>query len=152
MARHALHSCAAQPGRSRPGDDEVTPEVQHLYAQANAAGQSGDECEPPSKSIKAIIKFAPHLSAAYNNLGMLYFDRRDYAHAAKVLQHGLELNPNMTSAAMLGMSYVQLGENEKAEPLLRKALRANPKDDQLEMMLIRMLINEKKLARPHALE
>jgi predicted Zn-dependent protease len=40
---------------------------------------------------------------------------------------------------------VQLGQNDKAEPLVRKALRANPKDDKLEMMLARMLINEKKL-------
>jgi predicted Zn-dependent protease len=43
------------------------------------------------------------------------------------------------------MSYVQLGENDKAEPLLSKALRANPKDDKIEMMLARTLINEKKL-------
>jgi predicted Zn-dependent protease len=46
-----------------------------------------------------------------------------------------------TASAMLGMSYVQLGEDQKAEPLLRKALRANPKDDQIEMMLSRLLIN-----------
>ena len=93
-----------------------------------------------------MIKLAPHLAAAYNNLGMLYFDQRDYAHAAEVLKRGLELNPNMpTAAAILGMSYVQLGENDKAEPLLRTALKANPKDDKIEMMLARMLINERKM-------
>lgn len=131
--------------RAQAGDAEVTPKVQQLYAEANAAAQSGDETTAIEK-YRAIIRFAPHLSAAYNNLGALYFNQRDYAHAAEVLKRGLELNPRMTTAsAMLGMSYVQLGENEKAEPLLRKALRANPKDDKLEMMLTRMLINEKKL-------
>jgi len=50
-----------------------------------------------------------------------------------------------TASAILGMSYVQLGENERAEPLLRKALRANPKDDKVQMMLARMLINGKKM-------
>ncbi|MGB7548159.1 MAG: tetratricopeptide repeat protein, partial [Terracidiphilus sp.] len=39
----------------------------------------------------------------------------------------------------------QLGEDEKAEPALRVALRANPKDDQVEMMLAHILINSREL-------
>ena len=50
-----------------------------------------------------------------------------------------------SAAAMLGMSYFQLGENEKAQPLLESALRANPKDDQVEMVLVHILINAQKL-------
>jgi tetratricopeptide (TPR) repeat protein len=130
---------------AQQANDEVTPEVQNLYAQAKAARQSGDSATAIEK-YRAIIKLAPHLAAAYNNLGMLYFDGHDYAHAIEVLQRGLELNPNMPStAAMLGMSYFQLGKNEKAEPLLETALRANPKDDQVEMVLVHILINTKKL-------
>jgi tetratricopeptide (TPR) repeat protein len=126
-------------------NDEVTPAVQRLYAQANAASQNGDDAGAIEK-YRAIIKLAPHLSAAYNNLGVLYFNQHDFAHAAEVLKRGLELNPDMpTATAMLGMSYVQLGADEKAEPLLRKALLANPKDDQVEMMLARLLINSRKL-------
>jgi tetratricopeptide (TPR) repeat protein len=126
-------------------NDEVTPQVQNLYAQARAARQRGDNATAIEK-YRDIIRLAPHLAAAYNNLGMLYFDGRDYAHAIDVLQHGLELNPNMPStAAMLGMSYFQVGKNEKAQPLLETALRANPKDDQVEMILIHLLINAKKL-------
>jgi tetratricopeptide (TPR) repeat protein len=126
-------------------NDEVTPEVQSLYAQAKAARQSGDSATAIEK-YRAIIKLAPHLAAAYNNLGMLYFDGHDYTHAIEVLQRGLELNPNMPStAAMLGMSYFQLGKNEKAGPLLESALRANPKDDQVEMVLVQILISAKKL-------
>lgn len=124
--------------------DEVTPEVQRLYAEAHQASQSGDTAAAVER-YRSIIRLAPHLAAAYNNLGGLYFDQQDYAHAAEVLKRGLELNPNMpTAAAILGMSYVQLGEDDKAEPLLRKALKANPKDDKVEMMLSRMLINDKK--------
>ena len=130
---------------AQQANDEVTPEVQNLYAQAKAARQSGDAATAIEK-YRAIIKRAPHLAAAYNNLGMLYFDGHDYAHAIEVLQRGSELNPNMPStAAMLGMSYFQLGKNEKAEPLLETALRANPKDDQVEMVLVHILINTKKL-------
>lgn len=141
----ALVVCMRPGALGQGGDAEVTPKVQQLYAEANAASQGGDAPAAIEK-YRAIIKLAPHLAAAYNNLGALYFDQRDYTHAAETLNRGLELNPNMpTAAAILGMSYVQLGEDDKAEPLLRKALRANPKDDRVEMTLTRMLINERKL-------
>lgn len=124
--------------------DEVTPEVQQLYAEAKAAQQHGDIATAIGK-YKSMIKLAPHLAAAYNNLGMLYFNEHDYAHAADVLKHGLEIDANMPSAsAMLGMSYFQLGENEKAEPLLRAALKANPSDDNVELILAHILINVRK--------
>ena len=136
---------AVSPALVSQGNDEVTPEVQELYAQAKAAQKRGDNAAAIEK-YQAMIKLAPHLAAAYNNLGMLYFDSHDYTRAAKVLQRGMELNPNMPSAAaMLGMSYFQLGETEKAQPLLETALRANPKDDQVEMVLVHILINERKL-------
>src|SRR6266481_3351872 len=68
-------------------NDEVTPEVQNLYAQARAARQDGHTATAIEK-YRAIIKLAPHLAAAYNNLGMLYFDGHDYTHAIEVLQRG----------------------------------------------------------------
>jgi predicted Zn-dependent protease len=122
-------------------DDEVTPEVQHLYAEAKAAQQHGDSATAIEK-YRAMIKLAPHLAAAYNNLGMIYFNEHDYPHAAEVLKRGLELHPDMPSAkAMLGMSYFQLGMQDKAEPLLRAALHADPADNNAEMMLAHILIN-----------
>lgn len=122
-------------------DDEVTPEVQHLYAEAKAAQQHGDSATAIEK-YRAMIKLAPHLAAAYNNLGMIYFNEHDYPHAAEVLKRGLELHPDMPSAkAMLGMSYFQLGMQDKAEPLLRAALHADPADNNVEMMLAHILIN-----------
>jgi predicted Zn-dependent protease len=132
-------------GIALQANDEVTTEVQNLYSQARAAQQSGDDAAAIEK-YRAIIRLAPHLAAAYNNLGMLYFDSHDYSHAIEALKRGLELNSDMpTAVAMLGMSYVQLGADDKAEPFLRQALRANPKNDQVEMMLARMLINARKL-------
>jgi tetratricopeptide (TPR) repeat protein len=139
LAFLCTHAVSAQ------GNDEVTPEVQNLYAVAQAARKSGDNTTAIAK-YKEIVRLAPHLAAAYNNLGMLYFDEHDYPSAIKVLQHGLELNRNMPgAAAMLGMSYFQLGENDKAQPLLESALQANPKDDQVGMVLIHILINAQKL-------
>ena len=76
---------------SAQSSDEVTPEVQQLYAQAKAAQQRGDTATAIEK-YRAMIKLAPHLAAAYNNLGMLYFNEHDYANAAEVLKRGLELH------------------------------------------------------------
>lgn len=124
-----------------PAEDEVTPEVQALYAQAKAAQARGDNAAAIEK-YRAMLKLAPHLAPAYNNLGRLYFNQHDYARAAQVLNKGLALNPDMaTASALLGLSYLELGEDEKAEPLLEGAVRANPNDDTAVMALARGLIH-----------
>jgi tetratricopeptide (TPR) repeat protein len=136
-----LPTLIAVPALAGQAKDEVTPEVQQLYAQAKGAQQRGDSAAAIEK-YRAMIKLAPHLAAAYNNLGMLYFNEHDYSNAADVLKRGLEIHPDMpTASAMLGMSYFQLGMDEKAEPLLRAAMKANPSDDKVEMMLAHSLIN-----------
>ena len=89
-----------------------------------------------------MIRLAPHLAAAYNNLGRLYFNQHDYERAAQVLAQGLKLNPNMpTASAMLGISYLETGQTEKAEEPLETALRANPKDPLVQMALAKARIH-----------
>lgn len=129
---------------AQSGNDEVTPQVQDLYAQAKAAQQRGDDATAIQK-YRAMLKLAPHLAPAYNNLGRLYVNQHDYSHAVEVLEQGLKLNPDMpTASAMLGLSYAQIDENEKAEPLLEAAVRANPGDENMKLTLARTLINLKK--------
>lgn len=135
------YSCRSSSASPIQAHDEVTPEVQRLYEEARAARQQGNSATAAEK-YRAMIKLAPHLAAAYNNLGMIYFDTHQYKSAIKVLERGLQLNPNMPgAAAMLGMSYFQLGENTKAIARLETALHANPKDDLAEMILVKALLN-----------
>ncbi|MBB5055598.1 tetratricopeptide (TPR) repeat protein [Granulicella aggregans] len=122
--------------------DEVSPAVERLYAEATQAQQANDTATAIAK-YQAMIKLAPHLAAAYNNLGMLYFNDRDYEHAVETLDHGLKLHVSMpTATAMLGLSYYQLGQNAKAEPLIKKALSGKPDDDQLELALAQVQIKQ----------
>jgi predicted Zn-dependent protease len=131
--------------RADQASDEVTPAVQRLYAEAKSAQQQNDNATAIEK-YQEMIRLAPHLAAAYNNLGMLYFNEHEYDKTVDVLKRGLRVNPEMPSAsAMLGMSYFQLGDNEKAELALRAALRGNPNDDQVEMTFCRVLLNQRKL-------
>lgn len=125
-------------------DNRAAPQVQQLYAEAKAAQQAGDNPAAIQKYL-AIIRLAPQLAPAYNNLGMLDFKERDYPRAVEVLKHCLELAPDMHSAsAVSGMSYFELRRSEDAEPLLRAALNANPIDDNVEMMLALALIDLRK--------
>ncbi|WP_026442395.1 tetratricopeptide repeat protein [Pseudacidobacterium ailaaui] len=136
----AARFCCAQ-----TAEEEVTPQVQSLYEQAKAAQQRGDNSTAIQK-YRAMVKLAPHLAPAYNNLGMLYFNEGDYPHAVQALEQGLRLNPAMpTASALLGLSYAQMGEDSKAEPLLEAAVRANPNDDTATMALAHTLVNLKRL-------
>ena len=121
MAVVLCHVCGA--GAWGQGSGEVTPRVEALYAEAKAAQQTGDETTAVAK-YEAILKAAPHLAPAYNNLGALYFDRGEYASAARTLERGLALDPRMTTASgVLGMSYLKLGRNEEARLVCRPLSR-----------------------------
>ena len=139
--RYALVASAAWiPGAlwaaPRQGD-EVTPQVERLYTEARAAAASGDTATAIAR-YRSMLALAPHLAAAYNNLGLLLFNTHQYAKAEEVLEHGLALNPDMPSAeGMLGLSYMETGEPAKAEKALQHALVRLPEDDKLELALAR---------------
>jgi tetratricopeptide (TPR) repeat protein len=117
--------------------NEVTPQVQQLYSEAHAAQASGDAATAISKYL-AMLRLAPHLAPAYNNLGMLYFNGHNYPEAATTLARGLALDPNMPGAeAMLGMSYLEMGEAGKAEAPLQAAVNAGSVDEQVQVSLAR---------------
>ncbi len=102
--------------------------VQQLYAQAREAQASGNVTAAIGK-YEEILRIAPNLSAAYNNLGALYFRQNEYSKAATILQQGLKVNPSMTTAsALLGISRYQMGEYAEARQPLETALKANPRD------------------------
>jgi tetratricopeptide (TPR) repeat protein len=121
---------AAQKGS---GDD---PRVQELYGQAKAAQTQGDVATAIAR-YDEILRIAPRLAPAYNNLGALYFRQRDYRKAADVLEAGLKINPGMPSAsALLGISLFEMGDYGKARRRLEAALRANAADNNAEMYLV----------------
>lgn len=93
------------PAQSSSGDD---PRVQELYGEAKTAQSQGDLATAIAK-YEEILRIAPRLGPAYNNLGALYFRQREYRKAAKVLEAGLKISPAMPSAsALLGISLLSL--------------------------------------------
>src|SRR5450755_2009633 len=121
------------------GSADVDARVEELYNQAKAAQSQGDVASAISK-YEEILRIAPRLGPAYNNLGALYFRQRDYRKAATVLEQGLKVNPAMPSAsALLGIALFEMGEYDKARPRLEAALRSNANDSNAQMFLAKDL-------------
>ena len=130
----------AAPLLAQPSTDDVTPDVQRLYAEAKTAEQQDDSSTAIAK-YRTILRISPDLAPAYNNLGMLYFKRHDYPQAVLVLEQGLKIKEDMpTAIAMLGLSYSELGDDRKAEPLLRHALRADAGNEDVKLSLAHVLL------------
>jgi tetratricopeptide (TPR) repeat protein len=124
---------------AQPDSGEGDARVQELYSQAKAAQAQGDLATAVAK-YEQIVRIAPRLGPAYNNLGALYFRQRDYRKAATVLEQGLKISPGMPSAsALLGISLFEVGEYDKARPRLEAALRANSTDSNAQMFLVKDL-------------
>lgn len=127
------------------------PQVQKLYGEAKVAEARGD-LAGAAASYESLLRIAPHLGPAYNNLGALYLRQGEYGKAAAALEKGLKVDPKMSSAsALLGVSLYELGEYAGARRNLEAALRANPKDDNAELFLANDLIKlgEWDLAAAH---
>jgi tetratricopeptide (TPR) repeat protein len=111
------------------------PRIQKLYTDAKASEAQGDSATAIAK-YEEIIKIAPRLGAAYNNLGLLYFKQGQYDQAVGVLERGLKVAPKLASAnALLGIAYFQLNKYAEARPHLEAALRANPADNNVALIL-----------------
>jgi tetratricopeptide (TPR) repeat protein len=117
------------------------PRVQQLHAQAKESEAAGDT-DSAIADYQQIIKIAPRLAPAYNNLGLLYFRQRRYEEAIPVLEQGLKVAPKLSSAhALLGIAYFQLSKFEDARPHLEAALQSNPADNTAALLLAKDLMN-----------
>ena len=132
--------CSALPAKAQTESGDNDPGVLELYSEAKQAQARGDQAEAIAK-YQSILHIAPRLSAAYNNLGLLYFQKRDYPEAIAILEKGLKTNPKMHSAtALLGICLYAQGDYQQAQVRLETALRSDPKDNNAELFLAKDLI------------
>ncbi len=114
---------------------ETDAALDQLYSEAQAAKGRGD-LEGAIQKYKAILKLAPHLATAYNNLGLLYFQQGNYRDAASAFEDGLRYDKNMPSSlVLLGVSYYQMGQFEKSRQILANAVRLRPEDQTAQLYL-----------------
>jgi tetratricopeptide (TPR) repeat protein len=130
----ALALCAVS--YALPFQSASEDRIETLYNEARSAAAANDFSTATAK-YQEILKLAPRLGPAYNNLGALYFKQGRYREAADVLRRGLKVDPSMSSAsALLGISLFQMGEYAEARPRLEAALKANTNDNNAELFLV----------------
>jgi tetratricopeptide (TPR) repeat protein len=125
--------------------------VQKLYGEAKAAEARGDLASA-SASYESLLRSAPNLAPAYNNLGSLYVRQREYKKAVAILEKGLKIEPKMASAsALLGIAFYELGDYASARRNLETALHASPKDNNAEIFLAKdfMKLDDFQRAEDH---
>src|ERR1035437_10080678 len=66
--------------RARSNANAGDPRGHQVYRESKEAQTSGDQAGAIAK-YKSILQIAPGLVAAYNNLGLLYFQQREYRQA-----------------------------------------------------------------------
>jgi tetratricopeptide (TPR) repeat protein len=139
----ALASCSAA-ACAQSSDATDTP-VERLYAAAKMAQRQGDAAGA-ILNYEELIRIAPDVTPAYNNLGMLYLGERQYPKAAEVLRKGLSLDPKMTSAsALLGIALFEMGHYRESREALETAVKANPHEDNAQLFLAKDLVQLKDM-------
>lgn len=118
----------------------VSPEVEALYEHARAA-QAADKPAVAVADYRRILKLAPGLAQAYNNLGRLLYNLERYEEATTVLKGGLAIAPGMHGAeVMLGASYLELGQPANSISPLEAGVQAMPNDRFARVTLAHALI------------
>ena len=78
------------------------------------------------KNFSRAVKIDHNHSDAYNNLGVVYYEQRDYGRAIKNYEKAVSLNPWASYYSNLGAAYFAKKEFEKAASNYAKALELDP--------------------------
>ena len=125
-------------------EETISPEVQALYEHARAA-QAANTPEVAIADYRRILKLAPSLAQAYNNLGRLLYNLERYEEAIAILKRGLAIAPGMHGAeVMLGASYLELGQPANAISPLAAGVQAMPNDRFARVTLAHALIGAER--------
>ncbi len=142
-------------GNAQKATGDISPEVKELYQQAHDAQAQGNIAKAIER-YQQILNVAPRLLQAYNNLGLLYYQQRDYAQAEAILEKGIKLDPGaVTMAALLGSTEYAMDKYAQARPHLEVAVKGNPGDDFARALYGRVLFKlkdyEEAVAQFHVL-
>ncbi|HEX3681385.1 MAG TPA: tetratricopeptide repeat protein [Bryobacteraceae bacterium] len=113
----------------------LTAKARRAMEDANREAESGNHSAAIEDLRKAVVKYPVSAPYAYNLLGREYIDSGEYVKAEESFEEATRLMPHDSAHhSNLGLSLVILGQWDRAEQELRKALqldRANAKAKQI---------------------
>lgn len=108
---------------------EEVPEVARTLMEDAARAASAHRVDDAIGKYEKALELAPALTAAYTNLGTLYFELGNVAKALEIFQRGLQIAPGdrtlLTNAATAAQ---QLGRSDEALVLVDRAVERSPRD------------------------
>ncbi len=79
------------------------------------------------ESVKAVATLSPNDPGIFFQLGLLYYNQRNYVNSALAFERAVTLNGQYANAKyFLGLSYYQVGEEAKAIAQFKGILETNP--------------------------
>ena len=113
----------------------------------NFASQGAAQSEQAVKAFKEAIQLYPTYAAAYNALGMVQRERRQFTEARQSLQKAIELDADYAEAYMnLGFVYYVDGVLDKAIESHRKAIEHKADYGEAHYYLGKAYVGQGKLA------
>jgi tetratricopeptide (TPR) repeat protein len=128
---------------------DYAPAVNTLGNTYSAMGQWDKAIEAYEKIIEDAFYGTPHF--ALSNMGVAYYNKKDYAHAERYFQEALKINPDFINAlAGLGTMYIDQGRYDEAVVKLGRAVRKDPKVGKLHFELGRAYAGQRDTVRARA--
>jgi len=113
---------------------DYAPAINTLGNTYSAMGQWDKAIETYEKIIEDAFYGTPHF--ALSNMGVAYYNKKNYAQAEHYFLEALKLNPDFINAlAGLGTMYIDQGRYDEAVVKLERAVRKDPKDGKLHFEL-----------------
>jgi type IV pilus assembly protein PilF len=113
---------------------DYAPAINTLGNTYSAMGQWDKAIETYEKIIEDAFYGTPHF--ALSNMGVAYYQKKDYARAERYFLEALRLNPDFINALTgLGTMYIDQGRYDEAVVKLGRAVRKDPKVGKLHFEL-----------------
>src|SRR6266571_7124573 len=99
--------------------------LEQLYEAAQRSLTAGNYPEA-QRAFEQLAQAHPEIAEIRANLGLIYFEKKQFDKAVPELRRALKLKPALTkSAALLAMSLSELGQYREAIPGLEKGFRSS---------------------------
>ncbi|MFH1171651.1 MAG: tetratricopeptide repeat protein [bacterium] len=129
-------------------EPEAQVRVQALLNEADHFVKEGT-LDRAEQAYIEIVSLQPRTPEAFQGLGEIYLQKKDYAHAAESLEHATRLAPRMTAIYIdLARMYQETGFLQKALAQCQKAVEIEPNDPKsLDALLeVSIALGKKQLA------
>jgi tetratricopeptide (TPR) repeat protein len=100
------------------------------YSQEAEQAMAAKDLQAAARALEKLSRLAPDSAEVYADLGMVYYTQNRYREAAGAFRRATQLNPKIPNGElMLALCDVELGNWDRARPILESAFRSPPSQE-----------------------